>query len=128
MIKMRTSAQILTILLFFFTFTIVGYGQDIRAGNTAKYVGDGHYDWTVYIDADPDILNNIKYVQYTLHPTFKNPVRKVKKRGGDYPFALSMNGWDEFTIGVKVVFRDGTSTSFDYELKLFNRSRRSRRR
>ncbi len=84
---------ILTATLFFLIFNGVNYGQNIGANNTAKYVTDGRYDWTVFIVADKDTLNKISYVQYTLHPTFNPPVRKGTNPGGPYPFSISANGW-----------------------------------
>jgi transcription initiation factor IIF auxiliary subunit len=118
-------SYLLTTFLFLI-FAAAGYGQGIRADNTAKYLGDGRYDWTVYIAGSADELKKITYVQYTLHPTFKDPVRKVTNGAGRYPFALSLNGWDEFSIGVKIVYRDGTTASFAYKLNLFNRHRLSK--
>ena len=68
--------------------------------------------------SDKDTLGRISYVQYTLHPTFDPRVREGKNPGGPYPFSISRNGWDEFSIGVKVFFKDKKFTSFDYQLKL----------
>jgi transcription initiation factor IIF auxiliary subunit len=62
--------------------------QDIKVDNTAKYVGNGRYDWTVFIVAEKAVLSGIKAVEYTLHPTFPNPVRQ--SRGPD--FAITANG------------------------------------
>ena len=35
----------------------------------------------VFIQAPPAVLSQIKCVEYTLHPTFPNPVRQVCDRG-----------------------------------------------
>ena len=85
------------------------------------YKSDGRYDWTVYIVSDKDTLSKISYVQYTLHPTYDPAVRKGTTPRGPYPFSISANGQKEFTIGVKVIFKDNKSTSFDYQLKLSSR-------
>lgn len=120
----KFTGMILTAMLLLLTFSGVGYGQNIGATNTAKYMGDGRYNWTVYIVTDKDTLNKISYVQYTLHPTFDPPLRTAKNSSGQYPFSISANGWGEFTIGVKVVFKDRKFTSFDYQLKLFPKKSR----
>ncbi len=49
----------------------------VTAGNTSKPAGDGRWDWTVYVTAPPAVLNEIRCVEYTLHPTFPNPIRRV---------------------------------------------------
>lgn len=69
-------------------------------------------------------LDKIKYVQYTLHPTFPNPIRVVCERGPNdqEPFALHGDGWGEFDVGVKVIFVDQEPPlSFTYHLKLATR-------
>src|SRR6516165_7227020 len=48
-----------------------------KISNTSTYAGAGRWDWTIFVDADPNTLEQIDCVEYTLHPTFPNPVRKV---------------------------------------------------
>jgi transcription initiation factor IIF auxiliary subunit len=83
--------------------------------NTAKYVGNGRYDWTVFVDADAATLAQIKSVEYTLDPTFPNPVRTVSKR--ENKFALSSSGWGVFTMYIKVSFADGKVGNYRYPLR-----------
>ena len=78
--------------------------QDITVRNTAQFVGSGRYNWKVFLVAEPSTLQSISYVEYTLHPTFPNPVRKVTNPADG--FALAASGWGEFNILVKVVFKD----------------------
>lgn len=88
---------------------------EITTRNTAKYVGDKRWDWTVYIDTDQKTLSSIDHVQYTLHPTFPNPVREVyDPRNG---FALSSNGWGTFVIEIKVFFKDGSTKDLRHKLR-----------
>ncbi|KAI9024098.1 hypothetical protein DFJ74DRAFT_67823 [Hyaloraphidium curvatum] len=49
----------------------------------------------------------IDYVEWKLHPSFKNPVR----RG----FMINDEGWGEFGIPVTVVFKDKTVPPFEFE-------------
>src|SRR5437899_101742 len=93
-------------------------GQEkLSASNTSRFVGNGRWDWTVFLQASPPVLGRIKCVEYTLHPTFPNPVRRVCTRGGNaQPFALSSNGWGTFTIGIKAYFADGKTQALQYDL------------
>jgi transcription initiation factor IIF auxiliary subunit len=84
--------------------------------NSATYLGNGGYDWTVYVDADAATLAKIRSVQYTLDPSFPKPIQTVTTRQNK--FALSANGWGEFTIYAKVWFTDGTTGSYRYRLNL----------
>lgn len=80
----------------------------ITSKNIAKYVGNGRWDWTVFISGSPGTIQKVKCVEYTLHPTFPNPVRRVcQTRDRRYPFALSTNGWGTFVIGIRVEMVDG---------------------
>lgn len=108
-------------LILALAFIPAAYGQpEVRADNTARYAGAGRYDWTVYIVADASALRAIDCVEYTLHPTFTNPKRKVCSGGGKYPFALSESGWGEFNIGIKITFKNGDVRYLDYMLRLKN--------
>ena len=94
--------------------------RSVTVSNTSRYVGDGRWDWTVFVRGPSSIVDKIQCVEYTLHPTFPNPVRSVCVRGKDnlQPFALSSNGWGEFTIMVRILFRDGKQQRLSYPLKL----------
>jgi WD40 repeat protein len=47
------------------------------ADNVAKSIGDNKWEWTVFIKGDHQDIAKISCVQYTLHPTFPNPVRLI---------------------------------------------------
>jgi len=92
--------------------------QEISTSNTSRYVGNGRWDWTVYIRAVPQVLNKIRCVEYKLHPTFPNPVRNVcALEDPHYPFGLKSNGWGVFEISIKVIFRNGTVRHLRHMLK-----------
>lgn len=91
----------------------------ISATNTAEYLSNQRWEWSVYLVTSPDVLSHIKCVQYTLHPTFPNPVRLVCEKGTDSrPFALNGEGWGEFEIPIAVTFDNGSRQVFTYQLKL----------
>ena len=113
-------AKVLFAFLALLVTGSVSAQSGITVGNTSKSAGEGRWDWTVYITAEPAVLSQIRCVEYTLHPTFANPIRRVCARGKDtrHAFPLSSNGWGEFTIKVRVFFANGKPQLIDYPLKL----------
>jgi hypothetical protein len=59
----------------------------------------------VWFDAEPAALDAIEKVVYTLHPSFKNPVREILDRESN--FQLLTNGWGEFEIQATAHFKNG---------------------
>jgi hypothetical protein len=91
---------------------------EIHADNTAIPAGGNRWDWTVFIRASRDVLEQINCVEYTLHPTFPNPVRTVCQQGiPDQPFALSSNGWGTFTIHIRVMMKNGQEKKLQHALR-----------
>ena len=86
----------------------------IETRNTARQTSDGRWDWAVYLDADQSTLSEIDCVEYTLHPTFPNPVRKVCDSTNG--FELSSNGWGTFNVKIKVMFKDGRTKKLNHML------------
>ena len=77
--------------------------------NTSRYLersGDTHWwEWTAYIEAEtPSELDEVDFVEYRLHPSFKNPICWITDREGGFP--LTRRGWGRFTLYAKVNFRD----------------------
>ena len=64
----------------------------------------GWWDWSVWLDGPENELDEIKFVEYVLHPTFSKPVQMVSNR--DTNFRLSARGWGEFNIKVRVHIDD----------------------
>ncbi len=91
----------------------------LSAGNTSKYLGHGKWEWTVFVSASDHVLNEIRHVDYTLHPTFADPIRRVTKREFEpgKGFALKATGWGTFEIGVKVEFGDGKTKYLRHRLR-----------
>lgn len=98
---------LLQLCLGVIAFASTASAEQISADNTSRYVGGGRWDWTVFIKAVPEVLERIECVEYTLHPTFPNPVRRQCALGDRrFPFALTTNGWGTFEIGIKIVLKD----------------------
>jgi len=87
----------------------------VTVSNTSNYVGAGRWDWTIFVDADPDTLRQIDCVEYTLHPTFPDPVRKVCGQP-EKKFALSSSGWGTFTVKVKITYKSGRVENLQHQL------------
>ena len=93
--------------------------QPICFQNTSKFIGGGRWDWTVFVDPRSRDVAVIKCVEYTLHPTFPNPVRVVCDIGSiDQPFALRSNGWGTFLIRIRVLMKDGNIRELSHQLHL----------
>lgn len=90
--------------------------SQLKVRNTYRYLGRGHYQWTVFLSEDRPTLDQINCVEYTLHPTFPNPVRRVCDSAGG--FALSADGWGEFPVTLKIEWKDGHATRQQYPLDL----------
>lgn len=81
-----------------------------------EFKGDDWWEWSIWIDGDENELNKIKFVEYTLHPTFPNPVRIIKDR--QTKFRLEAAGWGIFTIYAKAVLQNGSKIDMEHELEL----------
>lgn len=83
---------------------------------TEKKYDDDWYEWCVFVDEDPVVINAINAVEYVLHPSFPEPVRFVQDKSSK--FALFSSGWGSFDIKIRINFEDGTSLGASYTLRL----------
>lgn len=81
-----------------------------------SYEGDEWWSWSIWVDGPDSELDEIDFVEYTLHPTFRNPVREVRNRTNK--FMLSTAGWGGFDIYARVVRKDQKVLSLHHELVL----------
>ncbi len=63
-----------------------------------------YWFWSIWIDAKKESLDEIHNVEYILHPTFRNRVRNISSRKNK--FKLSSKGWGEFTIFIRIYFKN----------------------
>jgi transcription initiation factor IIF auxiliary subunit len=61
-------------------------------------------------------LDDIKTVEYTLHPTFPDPVRLIKDKATR--FALLSAGWGAFQINAKAILITGELIETNHNLRL----------
>ena len=90
--------------------------------NKSEYLGkkgNTHWwSWTAFIDANEgDSINDIKYVEYQLHSSFKNPIKKSRKASDN--FSITLKGWGTFLLRARVVFKDpqGKTLSLSHTLE-----------
>jgi transcription initiation factor IIF auxiliary subunit len=83
---------------------------------TGEKYGDNFYDWCIFVDEDSTIINSIKSVEYTLHPTFPDPVRVIEDKSSR--FALYGAGWGMFVIKIRITYEDGSTSLTSYLLQL----------
>lgn len=82
-----------------------------------EYADEDWWEWWVWIEASDKELDRIEYVEYTLHSTFVNPVRKIFDR--KTKFRLKTAGWGVFTLYAKAFLKNGESVEMEHELELF---------
>lgn len=91
----------------------------IRTGNTSRPLGRGQWTWTVFVAADQRTVDQIRCVEYQLHPTFAKPVWRICEPGSrpDQAFPLSAQGWGTFDVGIKLEFRNGDVRFLNHTLR-----------
>jgi len=88
----------------------------VRTMDTTLYDDNRQtFEWFITIHATDDILDQIDYVQYDLHPTFVNPERIIRDRKSR--FLLRFVGWGTFEIPVHIHFKDGSTLSTSHDLQ-----------
>ncbi len=92
-------------------------GDEIRADNIAERIGEQQWRWTVFVTGPPGDLARLACVQYTLHPTFPNPVQRICAIGdAGHPFGLTATGWGVFTLRILLQFKDGSTRELTHRL------------
>lgn len=76
------------------------------------------YRWRVFVDEKEAVLNTIKEVEYTLHPTFPKSLQVQTKRNPKDKFKLEAAGWGNFVIRIKVTFKGGSTEETSHFLDL----------
>lgn len=94
-------------------FPLSSFGHPITVHNVSKYIvskyiGEDRWEWTVFIEAPPHLMEMIECVEYRLHRSFRNPVvRQCETRDPRFPFGYTARGWGTFEIGVRVELKNG---------------------
>jgi len=76
--------------------------------------GKEHYHLGVWVDGDERTLDDISSVEYHLHSTFRNPVRKSENRRNG--FSVTFWTWGMFEIQVVINRYSGKSEIIQHKL------------
>jgi transcription initiation factor IIF auxiliary subunit len=83
---------------------------------SAKYAGNDWWDWSVWLEGTDAALDAVSYVEWRLHPTFPDPVRRVTNRQSK--FRLDTGGWGTFVIQSVIYMKTGSPERLRHELQL----------
>eukprot|EP00878_Enallax_costatus_P038018 GHUV01043145.1.p1 GENE.GHUV01043145.1~~GHUV01043145.1.p1 ORF type:complete len:208 (+),score=44.90 GHUV01043145.1:368-991(+) len=94
----------------------------IIVGTVSQFLGKkaaneyASHRWTAYVRGvgTEDVTHFIQRVTFQLHPSFKDPVRRVEQP----PFELTETGWGEFDISMVLHF---TPDAGEKDLEIFHR-------
>ncbi|MDH3412185.1 MAG: TIR domain-containing protein, partial [Gammaproteobacteria bacterium] len=87
--------------------------------NDSAPQGDEWWKWSVWVEGPEEELDAIEHVTYRLHPTFPNPVQRVKHRESKFRFESA--GWGEFSIFATAQTKAGESIRLERWLQLGTR-------
>ena len=91
---------------------------ELRLRNRWRYKGGDWWQWEAFLDDEGSgQLEQVDYVEYVLHPTFPNPIRRVDDPQGG--FILKTAGWGTFTLKAFVYTREGEKLKLTHKLRLF---------
>src|SRR5262249_55194542 len=77
------------------------------------------YAFCFYIDAANPELNDVSEVEYTLHPSFPDPVRSSNDK--NHAFALQSEAGKSFTTHVRIFTKSRSTVRLQYQLVLQER-------
>jgi transcription initiation factor IIF auxiliary subunit len=100
-------------------------GPRFTVDNVATPVGEDSWNWEIFLKGQEDALAQIRCVEYTLHRTFPNPVRRVCTRGcGLRGFPLAATGWGTFDVRISVSLKDGRELTLQHALSFAKSAQR----
>lgn len=89
----------------------------LKIRNRWNYTGNDRWDWEAFLDdAGSGELDSVQSVEYVLHPTFPNPLRRVASRNNQ--FAMKTDGWGVFELKAFVNMKDGSRKKLIHEVQL----------
>lgn len=90
--------------------------EEFTIGQWEMYEGEDWWRWAVWVEGPDEALDLIDFVEWVLHPTFPNPIRRISDRASK--FRLETAGWGVFQICARVQMKDGGQTKVGHCLKL----------
>lgn len=91
----------------------------IQINNAAVKNNAGSWDWKIFLESSDDVLSQVRCVEYTLHPTFPNPIQEICDKGNNenQAFVLTGNGWGSFEVKIRILLKDGGVQKLTHNLK-----------
>jgi len=81
-----------------------------------KQDGEDWWKWAVWIEGRDEALDRIDFVEWILHSTFPDPIRKIRDRASK--FRLETGGWGTFRIVGCLHLKDGQDIKLYHDLEL----------
>jgi len=98
------------------TFLLIAIHSDAQKKKysfTNEYINwknrTDYFNWKVFMNADDSYLASIKQIEYYLDPTYKTSKIVITQASGGKNFTLCTNGWGEFTLRIKIVFKNSNT-------------------
>lgn len=88
----------------------------MQIAQSEQFAGDDWWNWSVWIEGSPEELDEIEWVEWCLHPTFPDPIRRVTDRSSG--FRLDTGGWGVFAMTAIVHRKDGSAEHLRHHLQL----------
>jgi len=116
----------------FLFIAICSYGQKKKYSFTNEFSNwknrTDYFNWKVFITADNEYLASIKQIEYYLDPTYKSSKRVITQATGGKNFTICSNGWGEFTLRIKIIFKNSNTKPINetYSLDLKSPAKKSR--
>jgi len=90
--------------------------MSLEIHQAASFAGDGYWTWSVWIDGPDAELDQVHSVEWVLHPTFPDPIRRATQRQDK--FRIEASGWGAFEINAQVSTKDGRTQHLKHQLRL----------
>jgi transcription initiation factor IIF auxiliary subunit len=91
--------------------------MNLKLRNTWNYKGDDWWEWTAFVDdGGTGELAEAEFVEYVLHETFPEPIRRIDTRKDG--FQLETEGWGTFDLKAFVHLKNGTKIRLKHEIQL----------
>ena len=91
--------------------------MSLKLRNNWKYNGNDSWSWAAFLDDQGSgEMDKVDHVEYILHPTFRNPIRRVDTK--EDGFKLATTSWGTFDLKAFVHFKDGSKKKLTHEIEL----------
>jgi len=90
--------------------------KELKILQSEEYQGEDWWKWAVWLEGNAEALDHVEFVEWTLHPSFRDPIRTTRNRSDK--FRLETGGWGVFIIHARVGIKDGSSLRLHHSLRL----------